>query len=155
MHMQKHLLRFFSVFICLIAVNAAVAEVYKWVDAEGNLHFSDSPQDATRGEAVDLSNVNVMEGGEQLVKSADRHRRQTERDATRQAKVSAELAEQKAKACAEDLKRYRSLTTPQYDKNGTEFRYYLNNEDGSSMTQAEQDSIVEALGRNLRKRGCL
>lgn len=36
--------------ICLLAPLAAQAEVYKWVDADGALHFADSPPTAPSGE---------------------------------------------------------------------------------------------------------
>jgi len=53
--MKKYLL----VFLCLVAVTA-FAEVYKWTDADGRIHYGDNPNKDQHAEEVELK-VNSYE----------------------------------------------------------------------------------------------
>ncbi len=61
MHVSKIL-----ILICLLMVLTAsdgvLAEIYKWTDDEGKVHFGDSPPAASESESVDLSPTNTAEG---------------------------------------------------------------------------------------------
>lgn len=48
---------------CLIISGSVVAEIYKWVDAEGNVHFSDNKSASQTARPVQLkSNINSYNG---------------------------------------------------------------------------------------------
>lgn len=135
----------------LLATGHAVAQVYKWVDADGKVHFSDKPQDADGAQQVDLDSINVMEGGQQIAASASRNRERV----SEQQKKAAEAAKDAPNPCKKDVERYRALSGIKTDKNGKPFFFYENNKDGSPMSRADHDKMVEELGANLRKRGCI
>ena len=144
-----------AIFLCLIvAAPVSLAQVYKWVDAEGNVHFSDNPQDAERGESVDVDSSNVMEGGRDLAASASRNRERVAENQRKAAEAAQEAAKQ-GDPCAEDLDRYRAYSRVHNDKNGVPYYVYKNNEDGSPMSQREHNQMVEDLRASLVARGCM
>ena len=52
---RKKAAQIFAVFLACVALsNAAQAEIYRWVDESGNIHFSDRPSRAHSSEEVKL-----------------------------------------------------------------------------------------------------
>lgn len=131
---------------------AISADVYKWVDEKGNVHFSDDPQDAGRGEQINTDSVNVMEGGEALAVSASKNRQRVVEQQVKAAEATTEAAFDPCKAGLEDYHKYSRV---HHDANGVPFYYYFNNEDGTPMSQRDHDKMVSEMKTALERRGCL
>jgi len=54
-------MRLFILLLCLSLSSVALGQVYRWVDKDGNVHFSDIPQEGA--EELDLPDVQTFEGG--------------------------------------------------------------------------------------------
>lgn len=52
----------------LLAINIVHAQIYKWADSKGNVHFSDQPHDGA--EEINLLNSQVSDSGPQHEKGA-------------------------------------------------------------------------------------
>lgn len=60
--MRKKAAQIFAVFLACVGLsNSAQAEIYRWVDESGNIHFSDRPSRAHSSEEVKLQ-INTYEG---------------------------------------------------------------------------------------------
>ena len=138
--------------ISIIFTPICFAEVYKWVDENGNVHFSDNPQDADKGEQVNYGHLNVLEGGEELAASASKNRK---RVSEQQAKASETNTESSVDPCRADLENYQKYSTVHHDANGVPFYYYLNDEDGRPMSQRDHNEMVSKMKAELERRGCL
>lgn len=143
------------VLVAFVGSWQAKAAVYKWVDENGKVHFSDRPQDATKGEEVDVTSSNVMEGGNDLASSAEQNRQRVADQRKREQDQAARDEEDSFDPCAEDLESYEAYSRIHHDKNGRPFYYYENNEDGTPMSQREHNAMVESLEQSLRSRGCI
>jgi hypothetical protein len=73
---------------------AANAEVYKWVDKDGNVHFSDQkPEDQAEAETVDTSATELTEAQK---KAAERRLELEQQSAIKSKAAQAELEKKKA-----------------------------------------------------------
>lgn len=54
-------MRLLILLLCLSLSSVALGQVYRWVDKDGNVHFSDVPQEGA--EELDLPDVQTFEGG--------------------------------------------------------------------------------------------
>jgi hypothetical protein len=116
--------------------SATVAEIYQWVDADGNIHFGDKPQDAAQARAAKPVNVvedyqppvrteeerAAIESERQriLQKQANRQRDQQEVDA----EIEGKRREEKAARCAAYEHKLKRLTTVETG-NGIPIFYYV------------------------------
>ncbi len=50
--MRKAIVKSLAALTCVVATGAAAAEIYKWTDADGRVHYSDAPPPNTRVEKV-------------------------------------------------------------------------------------------------------
>ena len=64
-------MRVFSLILLSCLTSAAVAEVFKWHDANGNIVFGDSPPESVRASAVDLPVLTVADSYGSKSKSED------------------------------------------------------------------------------------
>ena len=58
--MKKYVLVVPLCLVCLFTSGACVAEIYKWVDENGRVHFGDAPAEDQKVEQVDLE-INTFE----------------------------------------------------------------------------------------------
>jgi len=152
----KRLIKLVSIsWMLIFFAPLTTAAVYKWVDGDGNVHFSDDPQDAVKGEEVNYDSLNVLEGGEDLANSASKHRERVLEQQEKALKASKEVPEETYDPCQEDLEAYDKLSRVHVDSNGVPFHYYSEGEDGTPLSQQEQDEVVLELGNDLERRGCL
>lgn len=92
--------------ICLIAVSAQAAEIQRWVDKDGNVHFSDAPPEGVVSTPVEVDppRPNPTDVGEQrrraLLEQAETDSDQ--RAAARAAQRNAELTQDQARALDAD-----------------------------------------------------
>ncbi len=148
-----------------IFAEVAFAEIYKWVDAEGNIHFGDKPRDralADQAEPVDIIESyqpTERTAGEQEAydreQQAIKRRRQMYQQEEQEGRTVAQdkHKEEKAALCAayeEDINKLTSM-----DVTGrVRAYYYLKGEDGKSVSSERQKEIVEELKRKYVAAGC-
>ena len=140
----------------MVLADVATAEVYKWVDAQGNINFGDKPKDAALAEQAE--SVEIVEGyqptqrtaGEETTYLQEQEALQRRTELYKQEdeeKRKAEMArrnEEKAAVCAAYQERITKLTTMETG-DGVLTYYYLKDEDGKSLTSQRQREIVEEL----------
>jgi hypothetical protein len=153
------------VFLMAVCTQLALAEVYKWVDAEGNIHFGDKPRDPTLADQVE--SVGIVESYQPSTRTAqdqgafDREqaaiRRKTElfksEDEERRRLEQIGRSEEKSDFCAaleEDIRKFG----PMQLVNGTRTYYYLKGKDGKSVSSKRQKEIVEELRQEYSAAGC-
>ena len=51
---QYHFFKFLVSLVLLLAFNATVAEIFKWTDDQGRVHFTDKPPETSKAETVKL-----------------------------------------------------------------------------------------------------
>ncbi|BFM13185.1 hypothetical protein R50072_33380 [Simiduia litorea] len=127
------------------------AAIYTWVDANGKTHYSDQPLDKKAAREVDIAPTNIMEGGKAITENAARAKAQAASETESRSKT----AKKKYDPCKDDLAMYRAFTEQQFSSNGRPKRYYLDNPDGSSMTEKQQTEFINNLGEDLKERGCI
>ena len=127
------------------------AAIYKWVDDKGKVHYSDQAIDPKRAEKIEIAPINTMEGGRDIAESAARYKESANDSQSKQSKNKNKQQD----PCKNDLAMYRAFTEQQFSSNGRPKRYYLENPDGSSMTEKQQNQIIENLGKDLQSRGCI
>ena len=128
----------------------AVAEVYKWVDKDGRVHFGDRPKDKKileKSERVDVRN-NYVPGDPALSakrraaqkKYLERIDAERERDRKEQAEAAAKREAYNAK-CEKARNRLSNFTKIHYDEKGQRVvDYFIEN--GKPVTTRRQQEIV-------------
>ncbi|MFV8820155.1 DUF4124 domain-containing protein [Haliea sp. E17] len=166
--MRKRLNRFplcFLTLLALLAQPAPAGEIYKWVDAQGKVHFGDKPRDPAL--ADDIEAVTVSEAYKPPARSEqelEQMRRQTaegwqrarEQQLEEQAEAERARAERhqaKASRCAEYAREIEALSEMQ-EFGGRPGRYYLAGEDGKSVSAEQQKAHVERLKAKSDAEGC-
>lgn len=96
-----------------LALAAGAAEVYRWVDAEGKVHFSDTPPPGVASEKLAIKSAPTDPNAVELA-DATREVRENRAEAdavvaSNAAKEAAAKAEQKAEACTAARKRYDDI----------------------------------------------
>ena len=88
----------FLTLLVTLCVMAAESEIYKWVDEEGNVHYSDSPPEHVEGERVHIDAMPPPRDGsaERLLERAEQTR--VRLAAEREARASADKAEASRRA---------------------------------------------------------
>lgn len=143
----------------------ATAEIYKWVDEDGNVHFGDKPLDS--GQAAAAEEVELKESYKPAHRSAaeqadydrqqevERRRSEATRRSEKEArdKAAAERKESKARNCAAYKESLAALTTTQVGPGGQPIYYYVK-ENGKSVTSQRQREIIEELKAKMAREGC-
>lgn len=142
-----------------------VAEIYKWVDAEGNIHYGDKPRDpaqASEAQQVELresyepaartlEEQQVYDEEQRLNGLRDQMRRREAQKALEESR--ARQREDKSEICARYEAAIRDLSTVQ-DKNGVPTWFYLKDEEGKSVSSQRQAEIVEEMKAKSAAAGC-
>lgn len=145
---RKHRLlgrKAFVIFTLIFGVSLAHADIYKWVDAKGNVHFGDAPPQEMRARALSIqaepptsagpsspaaSSTDVKRRQERLTKALEEERHQRETLAAQQKQKS----EQHEHTCTriknrlEHFKRVRVF----YDENPDGTVRYLSDKEGDA-----------------------
>jgi len=151
--------------IVLLSAQVARAEIYKWVDANGKVHFGDKPTDAAQAEqakpvtlsesyrpAERTAEEQARDEQEQLaIKRRNALRQQEEQEAL--AKAQKERSEEKSKRCGALQERIETLSTVEV-KDGRRTFHYATDKDGNAVSSDRQKEIVEELKAKLAAEGC-
>lgn len=133
----------------LMAGSALSGEIYKWTDADGNVHYEDRPL-GEGVERVDVISSNTDSAQVQAAIKAQREREtarleaRAKRDEDAKAKLEAQAeAEQRAAKCQENRERMESYLASRrlykQDENGE--RVYLNDDETMAARAQVQDQI--------------
>jgi hypothetical protein len=148
----------------LIAAQAS-AEIYKWVDADGNVHFGDRPKDPAQ--ARNAEQVEVVESYQPPERSAEEqeaydneqraielrnqlHRREAQKADEAEQR---ERSERKAALCAKYDESIDELETVEV-KDGIRHLVYVEGEDGQSVSSERQKEIIAELKAKRAQAGC-
>ncbi len=133
--------------VALLASGAGAAEIYRWVDAEGKVHFADSPPSDFAAEKLDIRSAPTDPAAVEL-EDATRQVRENraEADATvasNTANEAAAKAEQKARDCEGARKRYEAV---QHSR-----KFAATGADGkeSWLSGADADALKTSLKANV------
>jgi hypothetical protein len=134
------------------AAGATANEIYKWTDADGNVHYEDRPSGAASEERVDITYRRTDSGAvNQRIQA--RLDRQAERDEAKsvaaaqeqEAADKAATAEERSKACERARARLetylQSRRLYRTDKNGE--RVYLDDAEREEARQKAEEQITE------------
>ncbi len=149
----------------LLATEASSAEIYKWVDDKGNVHFGDKPMDPAQ--AADAKPVELNTGYQppartaeeqealeselrSLQQKAGEHQR-TQQQAQEEANANSRL--ELAELCAAYESNIKKLTTIEL-VDGRRQIYYMKSEDGKPVTARRQREIIEEARAEMVAAGC-
>lgn len=149
----------------LLLSHPGAAQIYKWVDENGNVHFGDKPQaeeHANDVEAIELEESYKPAPLTTEQQDAMRREREQRRQIARE--IEAEKAQEKAAAkeakrkqiaerCAELKKDIQMLGGISLE-GGQRVFYYLEDDDGKPLSVAEQEKRVEQMRAESAKLGC-
>lgn len=141
------------------------AEIYKWTDASGKVHFSDKPRDPQRkdsAEVVELNSSYVPSSSgstssvtlEQQMLARER-RLKAERVAEAKEKKDKQAARQQARAqeCDYQKEQLRLLTGMDVTESGRVF-YYSTDENGNAVSKSRQKQIIEEIKARIADLRC-
>jgi len=143
----------------------ATAEIYTWVDAQGNTHFGDKPKDEAQARAAQP--VQLREGYQPAARTpqeqaahdneqrAIRLRNEMHRREAREAQEAAriERSEQKDALCAQYDEDIEALETVEIE-NGKRVLVYVEDEDGRPVSSDRQREVIEELKASRAQAGC-
>ena len=156
------LTKFATVILLISAVYqpAAASEVYRWVDENGKVHFSDSAnkslieqkkQQAIEAEAIELKPVNSADPSDSFSETYSHMKEDAQRK-----KLAAEKAQQTQEQkntvndnCKEWLATYNS-----YGNRHNTITYMVD-DNGKSLSEKQQQAELEKMRRQLVALGCL
>lgn len=161
---QRRVCGFLILALAPLSAPLAFAEIYKWVDAEGKVHFGDKPHDSAEAEEVKLKESyrpaertpqeqETYLREQQLLGRKTQARQQSEqREKVENDEKAAQQGEEKAKLCASYTDYIKRLTT--MDVSGPIPKYYYVKENGKSVTSARQREIVAEIKAEMAAAGC-
>ena len=137
----------------LISLPAA-AEIYKWVDEDGNIHYEDRPIGKTGVEHMDIVSRNTDSAAVQARVEADRKARAVKEQVASEAppEMSKEDIRAEQQARAEKCQMYRDRlqaflsSTRLYEQDDSGERNYLNEEEVIAARSNVEDQIQEFCG---------
>ena len=132
--------------VVLPAGTAAAGEVYRWTDAEGNVHFGDRPPDQDRAQKLDLRTRpgdaaaarRRLEREQRLLRAFEEER-QVRARAQRQAAEAERQRRRNCEKAREVLREYREATYL-YDENPDGSRRILSHEE---RAEAEREARAQ------------
>lgn len=141
------------------------AEIYKWVDANGNVHFGDKPTDPAQ--ARDAQAVELSEGYQPAERTPEEQQAYDEEQRAielrnqlyRREAQKAEDAEQiernerKTALCNAYDEKIQELETVKI-KNGVRSIVYVEGEDGQPVSSERQREIIAELKAQRKRAGC-
>ncbi|MAT91635.1 MAG: DUF4124 domain-containing protein [Halioglobus sp.] len=149
----------------MVSVPLAAAEVYRWVDEDGNVHFGDKPRagagaEKARAVAIDEAYKPPERSAEEL-RELERERQQQWRDNSERMReeqaardeAQAQRRQQEAQACERLRREVAELSGMSYDANGRPFYYYVT-EDGKSVSSERQREMVAERRAQMQRLGC-
>ncbi|MDK9723890.1 MAG: DUF4124 domain-containing protein [Sterolibacteriaceae bacterium MAG5] len=134
--------------LCLMFLAAgAAAQAYKWTDAQGKVHFSDSPPPDRKADKLSIKPA-VPENPEAVARSRDwksqleesrvrQHQEQKREAAEQNKRQAAENRCQSARRSLDTLKRERPVY--RFNKDGQ--KEYLEDKDRAAEVQRAQDRV--------------
>ncbi|MBA3564971.1 MAG: DUF4124 domain-containing protein [Gammaproteobacteria bacterium] len=131
------MLRTIALIVSSVAATVAVADVYRWVDSEGQVHYSDTPvRDAERLEieSQPTDPARILAEREQAAALGAARELREEQDATQaadEAGIAADIADQRAANCEKARQRLES-----YD---AAHRLYRPQEDGGREYLSDEE----------------
>ena len=144
---------------------SAHAQIYRWVDADGNVHFSDKPVESNnntdaKSEEVELQrgytpstlSVEEQQDAEMLRmqrERANRERRKAEAK-TSQEKLAARQ-EKRREQCERDREKLRAVTEVAVSENGDREIFYLTDDDGNALSVSEHKAAVARLREKIAR----
>ncbi len=132
----------------LCAAGAPAAEIYKWTDAEGNVHFGDKPQSGARAETVtvpkhtpDPQYLQRMQRMREEMERRELAREETQQNQAEQDRIAQDNAArcQQARASLSMLK--EQIPVFRYDESGD--RQYLGDEERAARIERLQQALQE------------
>lgn len=160
--------RFLSSFVTAPAVLVSVfclpghaAEVYRWVDDKGKVHFSDGAhkqmyeqkkQHKLKAEAVSLQSINSVDPTDSFsdvyaqMKQQDQNKAHQKQQAQLQ---QAAMRKERDKACKKWVADYN-----RYGARGNVITY-MEDDNGKALTERQQQKELEKIRRKLSQLGCL
>ena len=142
----------FAVMAMTFAGGAAANEIYRWVDAEGNVHYGDRPSGTPTEQRLQLTYArtdgSAVEQRVQERLEAKTARAEAEAEAEKAAQEAAEEAEiaaEQQKACESAKARLETYRSPRRlykaDENGE--RVYLDDEQRQAASRRIEEQIAE------------
>lgn len=148
-----------ALFVFLLAINPVSAEIYKWVDESGNVHFGDKPKDAATlqsSKKVELESSYVpgesltpgqLEAQKAFLRRKDHERERRKAEAEKQAVKNKELQAQ-CKLMRERLADFTNMGMRDGVRTGVD--YFV--EDGKSVSAKRQQEILAGLQEKVSKK---
>jgi len=147
-----------------LPADSTIAEIYKWVDAQGNVHFGDNPKqanDPATAEEVTLGESyrptertpeeqQAYDEQQRKIKLRDQMRQRDEQQAREESQ--AERDEQKAALCAHYDDAIAELETVKVE-NGVRHLVYAT-ENGQPVSSERQREMIAEMKRERAKAGC-
>ena len=165
--MHRHTKLYLGSALLALAVlpGVATAEIYKWVDAQGNTHFGDKPTDARV--AADAESVEVVESYQPTVRTAEEQQAFDEQQRTlklrdemrirdeqkAKAEAKAHRDQQHAELCADYDAHIDELETVKV-KDGVRQLVYATDEAGNPLSADDQRELIAKLKEQREKAGC-
>jgi hypothetical protein len=141
--------------VSLLWVSSAQAEVYRWVDEKGQVHFSDQVPEQGQAEALDLpeSEKQAPTQSDAAFAEEQRLRQQRVTQVLEEERLAKEKAKAEKQAKIEERKKQcaKFSTRLSYYQPGTQF--YEENEDGTRtyMSGEESDKYLEELKKKYEE----
>ncbi len=141
---------------CLLAIvfdsPRAYADIYKWTDKDGKVHFGDRPKE-NNAETVEASkNINVLGGNSSLKQARPfSDSSQTDADRMKEAKEREDLARKKEKC--QEITQLHTKMNGTVDKNGRPIYTYLT-VNGKTLTEKEHQAAIKTLATEMEKMRC-
>ena len=147
-------------------IGLAGAEIYRWTDDDGNVHFGDRPLDeasASRAKAVEIDEaykppqrseqeIRAIVGEQRARATADKRRRESMEK--RLAEEKAAKAKRKAERCAALKADIDTFGTAKMVNGVLTVHYLYDEETGKSISAADQRKIVAELKAERDALGC-
>lgn len=146
-------------FVFLVLSSPVSAEIYKWVDESGNVHFGDKPKDAKTlqsSKKVELESGYVagegltpdqLEAQKAFLRRKDHERERRKTEAEKQAVKNKELQAQ-CKLMRERLADFTNMGMRDGVRTGVD--YFV--EDGKSVSAKRQQEILAGLEEKISKK---
>lgn len=138
-----------AVFLAAVVVisQQAHSEIFKWVDENGKVHFSDqpNPNEEKKAEKVELSEPNSFENVTPPIFYDSSNSRKSSQSNNNQNRASVE-------ECENAELRYRDLTT--VTRRGRVLDSTALAKEGKTLSRKEQNKLAEQYRIKMNKRGC-
>lgn len=135
--------------IPIILPSVSAAEIYRWRDANGKLHFSDKAPEQAKAENVSLPDINRAD--------AVKIRRKPTPIDTRYSNTSDDdpqvLADANRQKVCDNAAQYYERLTRGINHNASSTRIVLQ-QDGETLSRREQNQYAERMRLNYNRQGC-